>query len=74
LISIYNHDIFFFFLLFFLSLAHTQVLQMAPGLTQLEVVPFKVAAYNKKLGQMDFYDPEYQEDFQFISGKGRNHV
>ena len=27
-----------------------------PGLTQLEVVPFKVAAYNKKLGQMDFYD------------------
>jgi len=47
---------------------------MAPGLTQLEVVPFKVAAYNKKLGQMDFYDPEYQEDFQFISGKGRNHV
>jgi len=47
---------------------------MAPGLTQLEVVPFKVAAYNKKLGQMDFYDPEHQEDFQFISGKGRNHV
>jgi len=47
---------------------------MAPGLTQLEVVPFKVAAYNKKLGQMDFYDPEYQGDFQFISGKGRNHV
>lgn len=51
-----------------------KVLQMAPGLTQLEVVPFKVAAYNKKLGQMDFYDPEHQEDFQFISGKGRNHV
>ena len=30
---------------------------MAPGLNRLEVVPFKVAAYNKKLGQMDFYDP-----------------
>ena len=42
---------------------------MAPGLTQLEVVPFKVAAYNKKLGQMDFYDPEQHEDFQFISGR-----
>ena len=56
------------------KITHTQVLQMAPGLTQLEVVPFKVAAYNKKLGQMDFYDPEHQEDFQFISGKGRNHV
>ena len=41
---------------------------MAPGLTRLEVVPFKVAAYNKKLGKMDFYDPEYHEDFQFISG------
>ena len=23
---------------------------MAPGLTQLEVVPFKVAAYNKETG------------------------
>ena len=41
---------------------------MAPGLTRLEVVPFKVAAYNKKLGKMDFYDPEHHEDFQFISG------
>ena len=41
---------------------------MAPGLTQLEVVPFKVAAYNKKLGQMDFYDPSQHEDFKFISG------
>ena len=41
---------------------------MAPGLTQLEVVPFKVAAYNKKQGQMDFYDPSQHEDFEFISG------
>ena len=41
---------------------------MAPGLTQLEVVPFKVAAYNKKLGQMDFYDPSQHEDFEFLSG------
>ncbi|CAI8053496.1 Bifunctional 3'-phosphoadenosine 5'-phosphosulfate synthase 1 [Geodia barretti] len=45
-----------------------KVLMMAPGLTRLEVVPFKVAAYNKKLGQMDFYDPSQHEDFEFISG------
>lgn len=41
---------------------------MAPGLTQLEVVPFKVAAYNKIKGSMDFFDPEKKEDFAFISG------
>ena len=29
---------------------------------------FKVADYNKKLGQMDFYDPSQHEDFEFISG------
>ncbi|XP_039273534.2 bifunctional 3'-phosphoadenosine 5'-phosphosulfate synthase-like isoform X1 [Styela clava] len=44
------------------------VLTMAPGLTQLEIVPFRVAAYNKKKGQMDFYDPENHDDFDFISG------
>ena len=41
---------------------------MAPGLTQLEIVPFRVAAYNKKKSAMDFYDPEKKEDFIFISG------
>ena len=41
---------------------------MAPGLSQLEVVPFKVAAYNTKLGAMDFYDPEHHDDYEFISG------
>ena len=41
---------------------------MAPGLGQLEVVPFRVAAYNTKLGAMDFYDPDHHEDYQFISG------
>lgn len=45
-----------------------KVLQMAPGLAQLEVVPFKVAAYNTKLGAMDFYDPDNHDDYQFISG------
>ena len=46
----------------------SQVLSMAPGLKQLEIVPFKVAAYNKKKHRMDFYDPENQEDYEFISG------
>ena len=45
-----------------------QVLTMAPGLTQLEIVPFRVAAYNKTKSAMDFYDPEKHDDFIFISG------
>ncbi|XP_065909974.1 bifunctional 3'-phosphoadenosine 5'-phosphosulfate synthase-like [Dysidea avara] len=45
-----------------------QVLTMAPGLTQLEIVPFKVAAYNKKEQKMTFFDPSRKEDFEFISG------
>jgi len=45
-----------------------KVLTMAPGLTQLEVVPFRVAAYNLKKKAMDFFDPEKKEDFLFISG------
>ncbi|XP_061165941.1 bifunctional 3'-phosphoadenosine 5'-phosphosulfate synthase-like isoform X3 [Saccostrea echinata] len=45
-----------------------KVLTMAPGLTQLEIVPFRVAAYNTKLKQMDFFNPERKEDFDFISG------
>lgn len=45
-----------------------QVLTMAPGLTQLEIVPFRVAAYSKEKKCMDFYDPEHHEDYDFISG------
>lgn len=45
-----------------------KVLTMAPGLNQLEIVPFRVAAYNTKLGQMAFFDPEQKDDFLFISG------
>ena len=41
---------------------------MAPGLTQLEIIPFKVAAYNLKKSCMDYYDPERKEDFLLISG------
>ena len=46
----------------------SQVLTMAPGLTQLEIVPFRVAAYNKKTSRMDFFDPDHKDDFIFISG------
>ncbi|CAI9744038.1 3' [Octopus vulgaris] len=45
-----------------------KVLTCAPGLNQLEIVPFRVAAYNMKLKKMDFFDPEKKEDFDFISG------
>lgn len=45
-----------------------KVLTMAPGLTQLEIVPFRVAAYNKVTRSMDFYDPEKPENYMFISG------
>ncbi|XP_076806812.1 bifunctional 3'-phosphoadenosine 5'-phosphosulfate synthase 2-like isoform X5 [Clavelina lepadiformis] len=45
-----------------------KVLTMAPGLSQLEIVPFRVAAYNKVTKQMDFYDKDKHDDFEFISG------
>lgn len=41
---------------------------MAPGLTQLEIVPFRVAAYNIRKHKMDFFDPEQKQDYDFISG------
>lgn len=41
---------------------------MAPGLTQLEIVPFRVAAYNTVQKAMAFFDPEKKEEFDFISG------
>ena len=41
---------------------------MAPGLNQLEIVPFRVAAYNTRKRAMDFFDPEKKEEFEFISG------
>jgi 3'-phosphoadenosine 5'-phosphosulfate synthase len=45
-----------------------KVLQMAPGLTELEVVPFKVAAYNKVLKRMEYYKENDKENYEFISG------
>ncbi|XP_065072136.1 bifunctional 3'-phosphoadenosine 5'-phosphosulfate synthase 1-like isoform X2 [Rhopilema esculentum] len=46
----------------------SKVLTMAPGLTHLEVIPFRVAAYNTKSNKMEFFNPEHKEDFDFISG------
>jgi len=45
-----------------------KVLTMAPGLGQFNIVPFRVAAYNKRTKKMDFYDPANHDDFDFISG------
>ena len=43
-----------------------KVLSMAPGMNQFEIIPFKVAAYNKQKGAMDFYDPANHDNFDFI--------
>merc|ERR1712212_482696 len=45
-----------------------KVLAMAPGLNQLEIIPFRVAAYDTKAKAMAFFDPRRKEDFDFISG------
>ncbi|KAK1164600.1 bifunctional 3'-phosphoadenosine 5'-phosphosulfate synthase 2-like [Acipenser oxyrinchus oxyrinchus] len=45
-----------------------KVLTMAPGLSSVEIIPFRVAAYNKAKKAMDFYDKERHSEFDFISG------
>ncbi|RWS14346.1 bifunctional 3', partial [Dinothrombium tinctorium] len=45
-----------------------KVLTMAPGLSKIEIIPFKVAAYNRKEGRMDYYNPQFKDSFEFISG------
>ncbi|GIY62678.1 hypothetical protein CDAR_9111 [Caerostris darwini] len=45
-----------------------KVLTMAPGLTQLEIIPFRVAAYDLTKKQMALFDPNRKQDFEFISG------
>ncbi|XP_057771519.1 ATP sulfurylase 1, chloroplastic-like [Salvia miltiorrhiza] len=50
-----------------------KVLSMAPGLERLNILPFKVAAYDKTQSKMAFFDPSRAQDFVFISGtKMRN--
>jgi 3'-phosphoadenosine 5'-phosphosulfate synthase len=45
-----------------------KVLSMAPGLAGMEIIPFRVAAYDKVAKSMNFFDPERSRDFDFISG------
>jgi len=46
----------------------SKVLAMAPGLPHLEIIPFRVAAYDKTAGCMAFFEPNRSEEFLFISG------
>jgi len=46
----------------------SRVLKMATGLPGLEIIPFKVAAYDKTVNKMAFFDPSRKEAFEFISG------
>ncbi|KAA0187770.1 Bifunctional 3'-phosphoadenosine 5'-phosphosulfate synthethase [Fasciolopsis buskii] len=45
-----------------------RILSMAPGLPNLKILPFRVAAYDQKAGKMAFFDPKRATDFLFISG------
>jgi 3'-phosphoadenosine 5'-phosphosulfate synthase len=45
-----------------------RVLQMAPSLESLEIIPFKVASYNKLLKKMDYFNPKEAENYENISG------
>uniref|UniRef100_A0A1J3HI24 sulfate adenylyltransferase n=1 Tax=Noccaea caerulescens TaxID=107243 RepID=A0A1J3HI24_NOCCA len=45
-----------------------KVLGMAPGLERLNILPFKVAAYDTTQAKMAFFDPSRAQDFLFISG------
>ncbi|XP_015605937.1 bifunctional 3'-phosphoadenosine 5'-phosphosulfate synthase isoform X3 [Cephus cinctus] len=45
-----------------------RVLSMAPGLQTLEIIPFRVAAYDTRVKKMAFFEPERKQDFDFISG------
>uniref|UniRef100_A0A915PVK4 Uncharacterized protein n=1 Tax=Setaria digitata TaxID=48799 RepID=A0A915PVK4_9BILA len=46
----------------------SKVLSMAPGLPNLDIVLFRVAAYDKTKSKMAFFDSSRSEDFSFISG------
>ncbi|CAL7941950.1 unnamed protein product [Xylocopa violacea] len=51
----------------------SRILSIAPGLRDLEIIPFKVAAYDNRTRKMAFFEPERSQDFNFISGtKMRN--
>nr|CAH8864870.1 unnamed protein product [Trichobilharzia regenti] len=50
------------------KLIQMKVLSMAPGLSGLKIIPFRVAAYDKSIGKMTFFDAKRASDFIFISG------
>ncbi|KAM7521199.1 hypothetical protein LguiB_020161 [Lonicera macranthoides] len=45
-----------------------KVLSMAPGLEKLNILPFRVAAYDTVEKKMAFFDPSRSSEFLFISG------
>lgn len=45
-----------------------KLLSMAPGLSGIEIIPFRVAAYDTKSKSMNFLDADRKADFDFISG------
>ncbi|XP_013106333.1 bifunctional 3'-phosphoadenosine 5'-phosphosulfate synthase isoform X3 [Stomoxys calcitrans] len=45
-----------------------RVLKMAQGLDSMEILPFRVAAYDKSVSRMAFFEPKRKDDFEFISG------
>ncbi|XP_034480436.1 bifunctional 3'-phosphoadenosine 5'-phosphosulfate synthase isoform X2 [Drosophila innubila] len=45
-----------------------RVLKMAQGLDSMEILPFRVAAYDKTASRMAFFEPQRKDDFEFISG------
>ncbi|KAL1131509.1 hypothetical protein AAG570_011126 [Ranatra chinensis] len=51
-----------------------KVLSTAPGLPNLEIIPFRVAAFDKTRSKMDYFDPGRKEDFEFISGTKMRHL
>lgn len=51
-----------------------KVLTMAPGLAQLEIIPFRVAAYDIKKKKMALFDVNRKQDFEFISGTKMRHL
>lgn len=50
------------------SMHGSKVLRMANTLEKLEIIPFRVAAYDVKNKKMDFFDSGRTGDFDFISG------
>jgi len=44
------------------------MLQSAPGLEKVQLLPFTFASYDTKAGKMAFFDPARKADFVSISG------